>query len=82
MSNKTGLEIIPHYATKKDLKKALKNYNRDINQKFDKLLKGAFTDPHQIESLKDAARIVDTLILFAFQNNASDIHLEPHNNQK
>lgn len=56
----------------------MKVYNKDINQKFAKLLEGALSDPNKIESLKDASKIVDNIILFAFQNNASDIHLEPH----
>lgn len=78
LEKKTGLTIIPHYATKKDIKISLKAYNRDVNEKFNKLLKGALEDPTKIESLKDASKILDTIILFAFQNNASDIHIEPH----
>jgi type IV pilus assembly protein PilB len=70
LENKTGLKIEPYYATKADIQKALKVYNRDINQKFAKLLEGKMT--------QDASKIVDTIILFAYQNNASDIHIEPH----
>lgn len=77
LGKKTGLEIEPNYATKKDIKIALKAYNKDVNEKFNTLLKGAMADPTKIESLKDSAKIVDTIILFAFQNNASDIHIEP-----
>lgn len=78
LEKKTGLNIVRHYATKKDIKNALKAYNRDVNSKFKQLLKSALKDPSKIESLKDAAKILDTIILFAYQNNASDIHLEPH----
>jgi type IV pilus assembly protein PilB len=78
LENKTGLEVKPYYATKKDIKVSLKAYNKDVNQKFTKLLEGAMKDPNKIESLKDASKIVDTIILFAYQNDASDIHLEPH----
>jgi len=78
LEKKTGLEIIPHYATEKDIKVSLKAYNKDVNEKFNKLLKGALEDTTKIESLKDAAKILDTVILFAFQNGASDIHIEPH----
>lgn len=78
IEKKTGLTIIPHYATKKDLKTALKVYNRDVNRKFNTLLKSALKDPTKIESLKDAAKILDTIIFFAYQNNASDVHIEPH----
>ncbi len=78
IENKTNLKVIPHYATKKDIKLALKIYNRDVNAKFNKLLEGALSDTRKIESLEDASKIVDTIILFAYQNGASDIHLEPH----
>lgn len=78
LERKTGLVVKPFYATKKDIKAALKAYNRDINAKFTKLLKSVLADPTKIESLKDASKILDTIILFAYQNNASDIHMEPH----
>lgn len=77
LEKKTGLEIEASYATKKDIKQSLKAYNKDVNEKFNQLLQGALTDPGKIESLKDSSKIVDTIILFAFQNNASDIHIEP-----
>ncbi|MFA6528259.1 MAG: GspE/PulE family protein [Candidatus Gracilibacteria bacterium] len=78
IENKTGLKVEPYYANKKDIKLALKVYNRDVNEKFNKLLKGAMSDIKKIESLEDASKIVDTIILFAYQNEASDIHIEPH----
>lgn len=78
IEKKSGFEIVTHYATKKNIKASLKSYNRNVNTKFTTLLKGALKDPTKIESLKDAAKILDTIILFAFQNNASDIHIEAH----
>ncbi len=80
IEKKSGLIVEPYYATKKNIKATLKSYNSDVNEKFTKLLKGALKDLSKIESLKDAAKILDTIILFAFQNNASDIHIEPHKN--
>ena len=80
LEKKTGLTMEKYYATKKDIKLSLKAYNKDVNEKFNKLLKSVMADPNKIESLKDSAKIVDTIILFAFQNNASDIHIEPRQN--
>ncbi|MBP9718554.1 type II/IV secretion system protein [Candidatus Gracilibacteria bacterium] len=80
LERKTGLVIKRFYATKRDIKQALKFYNRDVNEKFNKLLKSGLEDPTKIESLKDTAKILDTIILFAYQNDASDIHIEPHKN--
>ncbi len=77
LEKKTGLDVEVYYSTKKDIKHSLKVYNRDVNQKFTKLLKGVLADPTKIESLKDASKILDTIILFAYQNSASDIHIEP-----
>lgn len=79
IEQKTGLSVKPYFATKKDIKSSLKIYNRDINEKFNNLLKSVLADPSKIESLKDAAKILDTVILFAYQNNSSDIHIEPQN---
>ncbi|MEK7145868.1 MAG: GspE/PulE family protein, partial [Patescibacteria group bacterium] len=61
----------------KNIKTALKVYSPDVNTKFAKLLEGALVDRHKIESLNEASKIVDTIILFAYQNDASDIHIEP-----
>lgn len=78
LEKKSKLDVIPCYATRKDILSALKVYSHDVNQKFSKLLEGALDDPTKIESLKDVSKILDTIILFAYQSNASDVHLEPH----
>lgn len=78
VEKKSGYTVEPFYSTKKDIRLALKSYSKDVNVRFKKLLKGALEDPSKIESLQDAAKILDTIILFAFQSNASDIHIEPH----
>ena len=77
IENKTGYRVESHYATGLNIRKALKVYNRDVNEKFNELLKGALTDPSKIESLQDASKLVDAIVLFAQQNGASDIHMEP-----
>src|SRR3989338_3792061 len=68
LENKTDLDVIPHYATKKDLQASLKVYNRNVNEKLDTLLEGALTDTKKLESLKDASKIVETIILLAYQS--------------
>jgi type IV pilus assembly protein PilB len=78
LEQKTGLKVVPYFATYKDIRASLKIYNRDVNEKFNQLLKSVMADTSKIESLKDAAKILDTIILFAYQNNASDVHIEPH----
>ncbi|MFA4814481.1 MAG: GspE/PulE family protein [Candidatus Gracilibacteria bacterium] len=80
LENKTDLKIVPYYATQRDLQASLKVYNRNVNEKLDTLLQGALSDTKKLESLKDASQIVDTVILLAYQSEASDIHLENHKN--
>lgn len=80
LENKTSLHVVPYYATPKDLQASLKVYNRNVNEKLDTLLQGALSDTKKLESLKDASQIVDTVILLAYQSEASDIHLENHKN--
>jgi len=78
LENKTDLTVIPYYATQKDLQASLKVYSRNVNEKLDTLLQGALSDTKKLASLKDASQIVDTIILLAYQSEASDIHLENH----
>ncbi len=78
LENKTDLNVIPYYATQKDLQASLKVYSRNVNEKLDTLLQGALSDTKKLASLKDASQIVDTIILLAYQSEASDIHLENH----
>ncbi len=80
LENKTDLKVLAHYATKKDIQASLKAYNRNVNEKLDTLLQGALSDTKKLESLKDASQIVDTVILLAYQSEASDIHLENQKN--
>ncbi len=77
IEKKAGLPAQVYYTTPHYLRESLKLYNRDVNQKFNKLLEGALKDPSKIESLEDASKILDTIIAFAAQSRASDIHIEP-----
>ena len=81
IAKKTGMEVEAYYATEEDIEHALQLYKKDVNERFSKLLKGALKDPSKIESLEDASKIVDTIISFAYQSSASDVHIEPrHDN--
>jgi type II secretory ATPase GspE/PulE/Tfp pilus assembly ATPase PilB-like protein len=79
LQNKLGLPLIVYYATPRDIENALGLYLQDIGK--------AFTDIMQ-ESIKQAQsnkqtleppiiKIVETIISYAYKNNASDIHIEP-----
>lgn len=78
LEKKTGMEVEPYYATKKDIKQSLKAFNKNVNEQFNKFLKQSAISSTDLETLTDATKLLDTMILFAFQNGASDIHIEPH----
>jgi len=77
IKKKLLLDVVPYLTTEQELKSALQIYNRDINERFNRLLQGALKEPTKVESLEDASKIVDAIINFAYQNKASDIHIEP-----
>jgi len=66
------------YATQRDFEKTLKIYKQNLQRSYDEMLK------EQVRNIgKDGIseppieRIVDILIEYAYDNGASDIHLEP-----
>lgn len=80
LAKKTGLPIHAYIATKRDIADAMRLYTTDVKTAFATLIaqntKAASgrvakeTDPPIIA-------IVDTIITYAYQNKASDIHIEP-----
>lgn len=78
IAKKTGEKIIPYLATERDIEEALRLYQKDLQKTFDELLK------KEVETASGAdhvdvsiSKIVDLLIEYAYQNKASDIHIEP-----
>lgn len=83
IAKKTGLSVTTYYATEQDIKNVIVLYRKDLQKKFEKLLKdglgtstvaGVTVDP-PIE------KIVDLLITSAYEEKASDIHIEPKENE-
>ena len=80
LERKTGEKIIPYYATPGDIRGALKHYRKELKKKLEEIIK---TQIELAEKGKVKAedvpiiKIVDTLIEYAYQNRASDIHIEP-----
>lgn len=76
ITKKTNQKIIPYYATERDLFNSLHVFRQDLQKTFDKLLKD---ETSKIGTINEApvAKIVDLLIDAAYQDKASDIHIEP-----
>ena len=78
---KTNQKVSVYYATDKDIENTLQIYKKVLQKTIDELLK---------EDIKKAttlisddlpiAKIVDTLIDAAYQDKASDVHIEPEEN--
>ena len=85
---KTGLRIVPYFATESDVNRALGQYKRNIKKQFKKIIlqnlkkaKGAVKEgAHAAEELP-VVKLLDTIIEFAAAEGASDIHLESFNDQ-
>jgi type IV pilus assembly protein PilB len=77
ISKKTGKKIIPYLATERDIENALKIYRKDVQKTFNLMISD---DPEKLGMISEdtpVAQIADLLIEYAYQDKASDIHIEP-----
>jgi len=83
LQKKTSKKIIAYYATPKDIKGALSRYRAGFKEHFEKLIKGQLTKATKGAKPEDAPliRIIDSIIDYAYENRASDIHIEPRENK-
>ncbi len=80
LEKKRGEKIIPYYATPRDIKEALKYYRKELKKTFEEIIEEE-AKKAKLEKVKaedvPIIKIVDTLIKYAYENRASDIHIEP-----
>jgi type IV pilus assembly protein PilB len=74
LEKKAGQKVIVYYATERDIQHTLQLHKRDVKELFDDLLKQYKKDETPISV------IVDLLLHSAVDENASDIHIEPEEN--
>lgn len=84
LERKTGEKIISYYATSNDIRGALKHYRKKLKETFEEIIefqikavKKGKAKPEDVPVIK----IVDTLIKYAYENRASDIHIHPKENE-
>lgn len=70
LKKKTGKAITPYYATEQDIDDALAAYSQKMQDQFDNLLKDQ-------SDVKPVEKIVNDIIVNAYEAKASDIHIEP-----
>ncbi|MBI5614607.1 type II/IV secretion system protein [Candidatus Gottesmanbacteria bacterium] len=82
LASKTGQPIMLYYATAKDIETALQMYKQALQKTVDELLYEVVHSAERTSVIEEApiARIVDELIRAAYQDKASDIHIEPEEN--
>lgn len=80
LEKKTGLPVSVAYTTDHEVRNALSLYRKELTQAFHDLLVSDIEGTEgsgMSESDPPIIRIVDTLVAYAYENRASDIHLEP-----
>lgn len=81
LAKKTGQKIIPYYATEKDIETALGVYKKVLQKTIDELLREDIAKATtRVLDEAPVVKIVDVLIESAYQDRASDIHIEPEEN--
>ena len=79
IAKKTNLKVAAYFATERDIEDAFALYRKDIQQTFDEIIKGVMGEKTDSEDLP-IAKMVDLLITYAYRDKASDIHIEPEEN--
>ncbi|OGD08250.1 hypothetical protein A2397_05545 [Candidatus Amesbacteria bacterium RIFOXYB1_FULL_44_23] len=77
ITKKTAGKISVYFALASDIQNSLRYYEKDLQKSVDDLLKqDIWTHSSNLED-PPVAKIVDTMIDTAYQERASDIHIEP-----
>lgn len=75
LAKKTGTKVFVYYATFKDIQNTLHIFKKDLQVEVDNLLKEDLGRPLSTDD-PPVAKIVDLLIDSAYEEKASDIHIE------
>lgn len=80
LAKKADSPTIVYYATERDIFDSLKNYSRNVVETFDQIISENLKKLKAVRGERvepPIIKIVDTILTYAFQNKASDIHIEP-----
>ncbi len=78
LAKKSGEKIIPYFATKKDILEALRLYHKELKEEFsDLILRHLNLVKTGGDENLPIIKIVESIIKYAYENRASDIHIEP-----
>lgn len=78
IAKKTGQKVQAYLATERDIYNKLWLYRRDLQKTFDGLVAEQLISAGKTGSIEvPIAKIVDLIIQYAYQDRASDVHIEP-----
>lgn len=78
ITRKTGLKVFPHLATDRDISNKLWIFRKDLQKTFDSLVTEQVQSAGKtVEIEAPIAKIVHLIINYAYQDRASDVHIEP-----
>lgn len=79
IEKKMGKEVVPFFATKRDLEEAFDVYRKSLGEKYQELIEQSVKEAAGGKKIKEypIVQIVDVLLEYAQNNKASDLHFEP-----
>lgn len=82
VEKKVGIPVTSYYATQNDIEGTFKLYRKDIKKAFEEIIKENVKKAKGSKKIEPSIiKIVDTSISYAYQNLASDVHIEPIENK-
>ncbi|HEX7042239.1 MAG TPA: GspE/PulE family protein [Patescibacteria group bacterium] len=75
VAKKTGARVIAYLATGREISNTLQVYGKDLQSVFSDFIQQE--NPVVLQEDAPVSKIVDMLITYAYQDKASDIHIEP-----
>lgn len=76
ISKKLGVPVVSYFATERDIETATLRYQRDAKGSFEQLVLEAQSQG-KAGSETSIIKLVDMIVSYAYQNKASDVHIEP-----
>lgn len=77
IEKKTGKTVQTYYATERDIKEATNLYKHGLKKEFATIMESHATSGEPATT--SVVKMFDTIIQYAYQQKASDVHIEPTN---
>jgi type IV pilus assembly protein PilB len=78
LRKKISKNIKLYYAFSYEIERGLKQKTVSLEETYENFQKGSIKGITDIESLKNSSKLLDSILVTALEQKASDIHIEPH----